>query len=49
MAWRVATRDDVNLIGGWAFVPGGADVHDEMVSRPGAWSPRSAWSATTLE
>jgi hypothetical protein len=35
MAWRVETRDDVDLIGGWAFVPGDADVHDETVSAGG--------------
>lgn len=32
MAWQAETNDDFNLVGGWALVPGGNGVNDEMVS-----------------
>jgi len=32
MAWQAETHDDFDLIGGWAFVPGGNGINDEMVS-----------------
>ena len=35
MAWQAETNDDFDLVGGWAFVPGGDGVKDEMVSALG--------------
>jgi hypothetical protein len=32
MAWQAETNIDFNLVGGWALVPGGNGVNDEMVS-----------------
>jgi hypothetical protein len=32
MAWQAETNNDFNLVGGWALVPGGNGVNDEMVS-----------------
>lgn len=32
MAWQAETNDDFDLIGGWAIVPGGNGVNDEMMS-----------------
>jgi hypothetical protein len=32
MAWQAETNDDFDLIGGWALIPGGNGVNDEMVS-----------------
>jgi len=32
MAWQAETHDAFDLIGGWAFVPGGNGVDDEIVS-----------------
>ncbi|MGD0392291.1 MAG: hypothetical protein ABSC41_06565 [Acidimicrobiales bacterium] len=34
MGWQAETHDDFDLIGGWAFVPGGNGVDDEVVSSP---------------
>ncbi len=35
MAWQAETDDDFDLIGGWAFVPGGNSVDDEIMSPMG--------------
>jgi hypothetical protein len=35
MAWQAETGDHFDLIGGWAFVPGGNGVNDEMMSHLG--------------
>ncbi|MGP8008403.1 MAG: hypothetical protein ACLP2J_15410 [Acidimicrobiales bacterium] len=35
MAWQAEAHDSFDLIGGWAFVPGGNGVDDEMVSALG--------------
>ncbi len=35
MAWQAETNIDFDLIGGWALVPGGNGVNDEMVSHLG--------------
>ncbi len=32
MAWQAETHDSFDLVGGWAFVPGGDGVHDEIIS-----------------
>jgi hypothetical protein len=32
MAWQAETNDNFNLVGGWALIPGGNGVNDEMVS-----------------
>jgi hypothetical protein len=34
MAWQAEVHDSFDLVGGWAFVPGGNGVDDEMVSAP---------------
>jgi hypothetical protein len=43
MAWQAETRDAFDLVGGWAFVPGGDGVHDEIISPLG--DPVSALQA----
>jgi hypothetical protein len=47
MAWQAETNDDFDLIGGWAFVPGGDGVKDEMVSALGG--PVAALRAFTAD
>jgi hypothetical protein len=34
MGWQAEMDDDFDLIGGWAFVPGGNGVNDEVMSPP---------------
>ena len=34
MGWQAEVNDDFDLIGGWAFVPGGNGVNDEVMSAP---------------
>ena len=34
MGWQAEMDDDFDLVGGWAFVPGGNGVNDEVVSPP---------------
>jgi hypothetical protein len=43
MAWQAETHDAFDLVGGWAFVPGGDGVHDEIISPLG--DPVSALKA----
>jgi hypothetical protein len=34
MGWQAEMDDDFDLVGGWAFVPGGNGVNDEVISAP---------------